>query len=200
MAKLQLAIRHILTKDRSVLINDDLTLTINDNLGEQFRGEVFGTRSGDGAGPDNSPRSGPRSKVWTFAQVLNPGDRFLGQDADRYEVVTKPIPRRAANQALCYEVEAIPVVKLYPIVATLSDLGGVEVEDDLPLAIWEGTESNASHGEYDTLQAEAPPEFYNVLRIVNRELVVGSRPFRILTSLLHAESPHVRMSVRSPDG
>lgn len=199
MSRLKLAIRSTLDIDRRVLINDDLTLTITDNVSDTVRGEVFAARSGDGGGPDNSPRNGQRSIVWTFGEDLKPGDRFTTADAERYEVVTKPIARRAANVALCYEVTAVPVALLYPQIATVSDLGGVELED-IPVAIWEGSESNASHGDYDNLNAEAPPEFYNMLRVVNRELVVGSRPFRIVTSLLHTESPHVRMTVRSSDG
>lgn len=194
------ATRFQLTKTRDLTVNDDLTVTINDSPNFTFQGEVFAPRSGDGAAPDNSPRSGQRSKVWTTQPVLTPGDRFAGQDGSEHEVVTEVIQRRAAQAALAFEVASIPVAKLYPIRATLSDLGGAVVMEDLPLALWEGSEANTSRGTMDTLQAEAPAEFYNLLRITNRELLIGSRPFRIMSALLHRTSPHVRMTVRSPDG
>jgi hypothetical protein len=202
MTRLSLAIRHDLAKLRTVTPNADLTLTITDHPDPKpvFRGEVFPWRSGDGAGPDNAPRAGARSKVWTREEALQPGDRFTGQDGIDYEVLLRPIPRRAAQVIMCWEVEAVAIDKLYPLRATLSDLGGVEVMTDLPMGIWEGTVSDDTRGAYDNLQAEAPAEFYNALRVPNRELVVGSRAFRIVNALLHRDSPHVRLNVRSTDG
>jgi hypothetical protein len=184
-----------------VTVNADMTVTIDDAPSATFSGQIFPARSSGGSDSDGSPRSTvARNLVWVApaGPLLGPGDR-IQHGPDVYEVLTPPVGRRAGLQVLVNEYEAAPVGSIYPLLATLSDLGGVEVETDMPVAIWEGSIAPASHGEYDDLSGEAPVEFYNSLRIVNRELVVGSRPFRITSTILHGEAGHVKLRLRSPD-
>ena len=198
---MRLAIYSSLRRTRGLTVNPDMTVTIDDAETAVFSGQIYPARSSGGSDSDGSPRSTvARNLVWVApgAPVLGPGDR-ISDGSEVYEVLTPPVGRRAGLSVLVNEYEAAPVGSIYPLLATLSDLGGVEVEEDMPVAIWEGSMSSASHGEYDDLSGEAPVEFYNALRIVNRELVVGSRPFRITSTILHTEAGHVKLRLRSPD-
>ena len=199
---MRFAIYSTLVKTRSIVVNSDMTVTINDAPGLNVPGQVYPARAGGGKDSDGSPRSvNPRHLVWFRVgdTSLRGGDRFTVGGTE-YEVLTDTIGRRAGVRVLVNEVEAAPVASVYPLLAQLSDLGGVVVLPEFRLAIWEGSRSDASHGEYGDLQGEAPAEHFNALKIPNREIVVGSAAFRITQAILHTDVPHVKLRLRTADG
>lgn len=200
---MRLAIYQTLARTRAVTVNDDMTVTIDDDPNQSFTGQVYPPRQTKGKDSDGSPRSNtPRNLVWVTpgAPEVRPGDRFSVNGVE-YEILSGPVSRRAGLQILANEFEAAPVTSVYPLLAQLNDLGGEVVEDfeEIPVAIWEGSETTASHGEYDDLFGEAPAEFFAELNVNNREIVVGSRTFRITSTLLHIEAPHVKLRLRTAD-
>lgn len=193
-----LAIYDSLTKTRAITVSDELVVTVSP-LELPMRAQIYPTRDTTGGGPDSSPRSGPSSLLWypaSSAVELRPGDRVL-DSATEYEVLTEALPRRAGLRVLCWEVTIIPVERLYPVLAQLRELGGEVIDAEVPVALWTGGVSNTGRGEYETTEAEAPPEYMAALSARNRELVVDGRVYRIVSALLHRTSPHVRMQVRA---
>ncbi len=151
---------------------------------------------------DAAPRaSANRSVMYWMAKNIKgqaqpaytAGARF-DVDGMSYELVSGSRALRIAQRIHAYHAEVLPVVTLWPLTAQLQELGGVVVEANVPVAIWEGAgEVQRGRGMYDDIEAEAPPEFLAELEHRNRQLVLGGYTYRIKSALPHFQQPHVQM-------
>lgn len=169
---------------------------------QTFIGHLYPRQDPDNDGTDESPRSLSPYILWyspaggrTLVPDLGPGDRIVN-GADEYEVLAAPFGKRAGERVLVHEAPLQHVDVLYPILATLQELGGSAV-GFLPVALWTtASDVNTDRGEYDDATAEAGAEHYDALRVPNRELAVGDDVYRIREARLHRDHPRVECVLR----
>lgn len=153
----------------------------------------------DGSPRDHDPLMARwQPGVFAFASTLQPGDRFeiaarLDVPAVEYEVLA---PARALDSRMYgYEAPVLPLTELYPLSGQAHDQGDAAAGDQIPVAVWSASERHSDTGTYETLDAEAPPEFASDLTGRNRFLTVGGIAYRVSTAVLDLSPPRVRMTV-----
>lgn len=179
---------------RAVTVDDDLTIDLDDVPA----GYYFPLRArhipGDGG---ERPRTGaPRVRYVTREPSLGQAERLEIEDAVTVELVEPHQPLYNGRRIVGYQGEAVAVADLYPLTASLQEQGGSVVTASVPVAIYSPADTVTDHGDFDNLDGEAPVEYLAALRTRNRQLVVGSDTFRILSAQLDSGGRFVALRLR----
>jgi hypothetical protein len=112
-----------------------------------------------------------------------------------YETVSPARAERLGLTTWAWQQDVLSLSWLWPLTAALQELGGEQVAS-VPIALWEPSAwRSASRGTYETLDAEAAPEFLAALSVINRQLLVGTRTFRITSVTPQYQQPHVSLQL-----
>lgn len=150
------------------------------------------------AGPTSAP---PRERPATLLQLrlglnLTAASRITTTDGVVYELLAPVAPLRAAHIGLGFQAPVMRLGDLYPLSATLEELGGADVATAVPLALYSPSERNSERGDFDSYLAECPVEYAERLREPNRQLTLGTRTFKITRAVVDYQTPRVELELR----
>jgi hypothetical protein len=133
--------------------------------------------------------------------VYQPGAR-VEIEGVAYEIVSEPLSKRVGLTVWAYVQNVLPVLQLWPLTATLTDLKGTPVVGvgPVPFAVWEGTTDRfGQRGRFDDTEGDVPPEFADAVKGKNLALVVGTRKYKVQSAHAHFAQPHISLRLVSLD-
>jgi hypothetical protein len=188
---------------RRVKVAPGSSVVVTDAAEQWFPCEVVAPDETTEAFSEGSPRERPAWVLRWPPGTLGPGSRAPVRPGERVEVQDSVLEllglarqyytgRRVAG----HEVAVQRTDVLYPFSGALQEQGGEPVLPEINFALWSPADERADHGQYSTFQAEAPAEFYEDLRIKNRQIVLNDTTFRIVDPFFVLQSPRVRFVLR----
>lgn len=198
------SLREFLTVVRRVT-TDGVGVTVTDGVAENFQCAIAPPPT-NAPEPDASPRESNPGTVRYADGVrgpaggpLNAGDRVQTATGALWEVLKPSAALRQPRRVLGWDAVVLPVSVLYPWVGEAQAQGG-DVIESLPLAMWTPSEDHEDTGNIETVNAEAPPEFYGMLSTANRWIELAGQRHHVVECTLDPTSPRTVLVLRRVDG
>lgn len=189
---------------RRVEKGTDGSVTVADLTGQPvFRVELVRPRLG--VDLDVSPRLHAgwtvrwRTGLWGPQGYVPSGSSRIEVDGAAYELLGSPKTLMHGRRAVGYEATAHPVNELYPYIGDLTEQNGTVVSASMRFSMWSPNEFHSQTGEYEDYQAEAPPEYRDLIKR-NRQIHMGGKTYRIMVVTTELTVPHVVFRLRRAGG
>lgn len=186
---------------RRVVVESDADITVTDALGAWFGVQRIRTGREPASLDAGSPRRQRTDLIRYRGGALAPpggplraGDR-VELESSVFELVGAPRQIKLGRILMGFEAPVLPVERLYPFVGQLQEQGGVLVTADVRFSAFSVDEAHLTTGTYEDFDAETGLEHYSEAKI-NRQLVSGSKIFKITSAEVDTVGGFVKMTVR----
>lgn len=200
-------LRQTATHRRAIQARFDMSIAIDDSVSGSFACALLPPKNSSLPSSESDPRSAvPPNKFWwrpNKAPTLGVGHR-IEEAGVLYELITQPRAMRAGPRTYGFWADVLPVDVLYPFDAVAHPLGKPEEPElEFKVAIWQGSGTDRVTGRavYQEPQGAAPPEHWQALRGMTRNLrlVVGDRTFAMSGATLNRQTFAVALQLTTGD-